>query len=263
MIDDFECMSETSNKLKKFLDSRKIFKNWLLYFIIYFKLSKSDSEIFETRSGLKMKIRVNSTDLMQLTTIWVDKEYAIPGFEINENDIIIDIGGHVGLFIVFCKQFCNNGKIFCFEPVKENYEQCMENIRINNLQNVNLFNMAVTKKTGEIPIYLNEDDSGHSIFLKDKKSIKVKSISLEDILLSNKIQHCDLLKIDCEGAEYEIIESIPEHYFENIDKIIIEYHFAKDNPQLFENLIKKLKMVSYSLTIKKMNDSMGLIYACK
>ena len=154
MIDDFECMSETSNKLKKFLDSRKIFKNWLLYFIIYFKLSKSDSEIFETRSGLKMKIRVNSTDLMQLTTIWVDKEYAIPGFEINENDIIIDIGGHVGLFIVFCKQFCNNGKIFCFEPVKENYEQCMENIRINNLQNVNLFNMAVTKKTGEIPIYL-------------------------------------------------------------------------------------------------------------
>jgi len=262
-MDSFECMSKTSNKLKKFLDSRKIFKNWLLYFTIYLKLTKSESKIFETRSGLKMKIRVNSTDIMQLTTIWVDKEYTIPGFEIDENDVIIDIGGHIGLFILFCKQFCKKGKIFCFEPVKENYEQCRENIRINNLQNINLFNMAVTKETGETSIYLNEDDSGHSVFLKNNKSVKVKSISLKDILLSNKIEHCNLLKIDCEGAEYEIIESVPEHFFENIDKIIIEYHFAKDNQELLEKLIKKLKTASYSLTTKEMDDGMGLIYACK
>ena len=40
-----------------------------------------------------MKIRVKSTDLMQLTTIWLTREYEVPGFEIKEDDTIIDIGG--------------------------------------------------------------------------------------------------------------------------------------------------------------------------
>ena len=43
-----------------------------------------------------MKIRVKSTDLMQLSTIWLAREYEATGFEIKENDTIIDV--------VFCKR---------------------------------------------------------------------------------------------------------------------------------------------------------------
>ena len=119
-----------------------------------------------------MKIRTNSTDLMQLTTIWVVKEYEHPGFDIKENDIIIDIGGHIGLFTLFCKQFTKTGKIFSFEPIKENYEIFSENIKMNGIQNIISHNVAVTKTEGEIPIYLSNDESGHSVFEKDTKTVR-------------------------------------------------------------------------------------------
>ena len=81
-------MGGFGNKIKIFLNSRKIFKNWYIYPLIYLKITKANHKIFETNFGMKMKIRTNSTDLMQLTTIWVVKEYEHPGFDIKENDII-------------------------------------------------------------------------------------------------------------------------------------------------------------------------------
>ena len=256
-------MSQLSSKFKIFFDSRKIFKNWYLYPLIYLRITKSDYKIFETNFGMKMKIRVNSTDLMQLTTIWVVKEYDYPGFEINENDTIIDIGGHIGLFTLFCKQFTKAGKIFSFEPIKENYDIFLENIKMNGLQNIISHNVAVTKTEGNIPIYLSNDESGHSVFEKDAKTVNVESISLKKIFDKNNINRCNLLKLDCEGSEYEIIESLPNDYFEKIDKIIIEYHFVEKYPILFKNLIKKLESIPFAIEIKKFDNSMGMIFAQK
>ena len=73
------------SKLQIFLNSRKIFKNWYIYPQVYFKLTKKEYVIFETRSGLKIKIRVDSTDLMALTHVWMIKEYYEDNFQINEN----------------------------------------------------------------------------------------------------------------------------------------------------------------------------------
>jgi len=256
-------MGDFLNKFKIFLESRKFFKNWYLYPLIYLKISKSKFKIFETNSGFKMKIRVKSTDLMQLTTIWVIREYDIPGFGIKDNDIIIDIGGHIGLFTIFCKQFSNKGKIFCYEPFIENYNILEDNIKMNDLNNVISKNVAVSKIDGTIPIYLSSDESGHSILEKNSNSIQVESISLKKIFDTNNIKKCNLLKLDCEGSEYEIIESLPENYFEKIDKIIIEYHFIEKYPILFKKLVNKLELNSFILEIKKFDDNMGLIFAQK
>ncbi len=256
-------MDKILNRFKIFLNSRKIFKNWYLYLLIYLNITKSKHKIFETNFGMKMKIRVKSTDLMQLTTIWVVKEYDYPNFEIKENDTIIDIGGHIGLFALYCNQLTKTGKIFSFEPIKENYDMFLENIKINTLENIIPHNLAVTKTEGNIPIYLNNDESGHSIFEKNTKVVNVESTSLKKIFDVNNIKRCDLLKLDCEGSEYEIIESLPEEYFKKIDKIIIEYHFAEKYPILFKNLIKKLESVSFTAKIDRTDENMGLIFAEK
>ena len=254
-------MGNILNKFKIFLESRNVFKNWYLYLLIYLNITKSKYKIFETNFGMKMKIRVKSTDLMQLTTIWVVKEYDYPDFKIKENDTIIDIGGHIGLFALYCNQFTKTGKIFSFEPIKENYDMFCENVKNNGLENIILYNLAVTKTEGNIPIYLNNDESGHSVFEKNTKVVNVESTSLKKIFDVNDINRCNLLKLDCEGSEYEIIESLPEEYFEKIDKIIIEYHFAEKYPILFRNLINKLESVSFTAKIEKSDEDMGLIFA--
>ena len=250
-------------KIAILLRSRKKFKNWYLYPLIYLNIIKHGFVTFKTNSGLKMKIRVKSTDLMQLTTIWLTREYEAPGFEIKENDTIIDVGGHIGLFMLFCEQFCPKGKIYCFEPASDNYRIFLDNIKLNNFKNIFSFNIAVSKQDGNIPLYLNDDASGHSIFLKNSNSIQVDSITLQKIFDLNNIKKCNLLKLDCEGSEYEIIDSLPENYFSMIDKMIIEYHFAEKNPKLLTNLIKKLERTSFSVDVKKLSDDMGLIFAIK
>ncbi len=73
----------------------------------------------------------------------------------------------------------------------------------------------------------------------------------------------NLLKLDCEGSEYEIINSLPDSYFSMIDKMIIEYHFAKKYPKLLTELTKKLELMSFSVNVKKLGDDMGLIFAVK
>ena len=250
-------------KIAVLLRSCKEFKNWYLYPLIYLNIIKRGFVTFKTNSDLKMKIRVKSTDLMQLTTIWLIREYEVPGFEIKENDTVIDVGGHIGLFMLFCEQFCRKGKIYCFEPVLDNYRIFLDNVKLNNLENVFSFNTAVSKQDGNIPLYLNDDASGHSVFLKSSNSIQVDSITLQKIFDLNNIKKCNLLKLDCEGSEYEIINSLPDSYFSMIDKMIIEYHFAEKYPKLLTDLIKKLEFTSFSVNVKKLSDDTGLIFAVK
>lgn len=254
-------LSRVSEKIKILVETMKIIRNWYLCVFIYLGLIKSPYAILETRSGLKIKIRVDSTDLMAFTHVWLLREYDKPGFKINNNDIIIDIGAHIGLFALFVSQFCKQGQIFCFEPVKENYNLLLENLQLNKITNAKPFNIAVSEKIGEVKIYLNEDESGHSMFVPGTKSILSKSTSLKDIIDSNNLERCDFIKMDCEGVEYEIIDSLPSNYFNKIKKMCIEYHFVDEKPHLIQNMIKKLTALSYEINSRNISESIGFLYA--
>ena len=65
------------SKLQILLNSRKIFKNWYVYPKVYWQLTNDKIAVFETKTGLKIKIRVKSTDLMALTNVWMINEYDI------------------------------------------------------------------------------------------------------------------------------------------------------------------------------------------
>ncbi len=230
--------------------------------MLYLNLVKNEHVVLEMRNGTKIMLRVNSTDLMAFTHVWLLHEYDKPGFEIKNNDVVIDIGAHIGLFALFATQFCKNGKIYCFEPVKENFDLLKANLDLNNIKNIVAVNAAVSIRTGIVTIYLNEDEAGHSMHVMGTKQIQVKSLSLQDIFDSNKIERCDFLKIDCEGEEYEIINSLPPPYFEKISKMCIEYHFVDTKPDLLQEMIKKLES-SYAITTRNILASIGFLYAKK
>jgi len=251
-------------KIRIFLKSIKIFKNWYLYPIVYFGLTKKKYVIFETKENIKIKLRVQSTDLMALTNVWLIQEYYKPGFEIHDKDILIDIGAHIGLFALFASRKCKKGKIFCYEPVKENFDLLLENLQLNNLDNIIPFNLAVSNHKSTITIFLNKDESAHSIFPPNSAlSIKVKSTSLKNIFDENNLEWCDYLKLDCEGAEYDIINSTSEEYFKRIKKIAAEYHLADTKPELLENLIIKLKAMLFDVSTRAIFEDIGFIYAIK
>jgi len=251
------------SKIQIVLRSRKIFKNWYIYPKIYFKLTKKEYAVFETKLGQKIRIRVNSTDLMALTHVWLIEEYKRKKFDIKPNDVIIDIGAHIGLFTIYASQFSKNGEIYSFEPMKENFELLNKNIISNNLKKVKIFNLAVSNSNSSVTLFINNDESGHSMFSQSSQNLMVNSISLKRIFDENQIEFCNFLKLDCEGAEYEIIKNLPLSYFEKIDKMIIEYHMADSNPELLIELKKILTSQNFKIETKSLFPNIGFLYAKK
>jgi len=124
------------NKVSIFLKMMQIVKNWYLIFFIYFGIYKKEFYFLYLKNGLKIKLRTNSTDLQAFANVWILKEYEIEGFEILENDVIIDVGGHVGLFALFASLRCLNGKIISIEPHPQNFlllKENMTNCKLNKI----------------------------------------------------------------------------------------------------------------------------------
>ena len=253
--------TERKSKFEIFINLTKIIKNWHIIPLIYYGLIKSEFSIIKLKNGIKIKIRTKSTDLQALVNILVIKEYKFPGFQIKENDTIIDIGGHIGLFALDVTKNCKKGKIFCYEPVQKNYQLLKDNIKINKISNVHHFNLAVSNEQNKIKIFLNEDDAGHSIIQSQTKFETIDSISLKNIIDIHNIRKCNFLKIDCEGAEFKILEYLPDENFDKIEKIVIEYHIFNNDFNLYEKMKKRLQNLNFEITIKEHSNELGLLYA--
>jgi hypothetical protein len=101
------------------------------------------------------------------------------------------------------------------------------------------------------------------MFSKSSKSVIIDSISLQKFFDENQIKHCNFLKLDCEGAEYEIIKNLPLEYFQKIDKLVIEYHMADSHPEFLIELKEILLRQNFEIETKKLFSDMGFLYAKK
>lgn len=148
----------------------------------------------------------------------------------SQNPVIIDIGANVGIVSFYFAKKYPNAKIFAYEPHPLNYENLVKGIKTNKINNVYPFNLAVFSKSNlNVKIHLHENNtSASSVFryLPEDPYVEVKTISLEDIIKQNNISYIDFLKIDCEGAEFDILENTDMFYKNEIliENMFIEFH---------------------------------------
>lgn len=237
--------------------------NWTVIPNVYYKKYKDKNFIVKMKNGIQIKLRTNSTDLQAFANVWLLEEYRRNGFEIKNDDVIIDIGAHIGLFTTYVSQYCKRGRIFSYEPIKENFELLNENIRSNNLMNVNSNNIAISDKNGIRKIFLSNDESGHSFYTNGDKYVEVNTITLNEIIEQNDIQKCNFLKLDCEGAEFEILEGLNEQHYDKIEKICLEYHLNSNDSKKLIELKSKLKKMHYLIMDIPSTPKMGILFAKK
>ena len=132
------------------MDSRKIFSNWHILPKVYYKTTDDEFAIFKTKDNLQIKIRVKSTDLMALVNVWIRNEYEIDDFSIKDNDTVIDIGGHIGLFSLLVSQKSRHTSIYSFEPIEDNFNLLKTNLELNSIENVHPFNLAVSNSLAAV-----------------------------------------------------------------------------------------------------------------
>ncbi len=183
---------------------------------------------------ITINYRDDTTDNGVVKEIFFENPYKIENVPINST--IIDIGAHIGTFSIRCANE-RKSTVYSYEPCKDSYELLVNNVQINELSDkIKTFNSAVSNKSGSREFYIDSwHYAGCSFYLKDsaeKKtfdrpyhSVDVECITLNQIFENNKIIHCHLLKIDCEGEEKNILlnkDSTP--LLKYIDMIIVEFH---------------------------------------
>jgi FkbM family methyltransferase len=139
----------------------------------------------------------------------VKESYCVP--EGIQNDICVDIGGNVGAFsIVHSKDF---KRIIAFEPSTYSSSEYQKNMNVNNLNNVEVIQLAVSDVSNKIlhlKPWLFGNLSGNASTINseqwdDNTYEEVQSISLEDIFEKYNISRINYLKVDCEGGEYDFL----------------------------------------------------------
>lgn len=256
-------MRKIFRRMSIFLKLIKKIKNWHLVFLVYFGFYKKSYFTLVLRNNIHVKLRTASTDIQAFVNVWIIEEYKREGFEIKDCDIIIDIGAHVGFFALYASQYCRSGRIFCFEPIKESFDLLVENIKMNNLTNVNCSNKAVYAQNKNVRVYLSNDQAAHSIYGNGDKYIDVNAMTLSDILNTNNIKTCDLLKMDCEGSEYEIFQSTSDEYINRIQKICLEYHIMKNDHESLHSLKNRVSSLGFQVIDVPSIQNLGMLYARK
>lgn len=89
----------------------------------------------------------------------------------------------------------------------------------------------------------------------------IKSITLEQVFIQNKLTKIDFLKLDCEGAEGLIFKSTPKSYLKKIRKIAIEYHDHL-SPMKHQEIVSTLRGLDFKVIIVSgERPTFGYIYA--
>jgi FkbM family methyltransferase len=104
-----------------------------------------------------------------------------------------------------------------------------ENLRLNMITNAQVFNEAIAAASGELILDLAGGEplqiqSFQHDAVNTEKGLPVHALSLADAFAMLKMESCDLLKLDCEGAEYPILFDTSASVLELIDHIVMEYH---------------------------------------
>jgi len=166
----------------------------------------------------------------ELSTTQVFEEILGPGM------VVIDIGAHVGYYTLrAAKRVGMTGKVYAFEPDRENHGLLLKNIELNGYNNIVAAQMAVSDRIGNSTLYLTALDSGrHSMYhhgLPERGSAAVETTTVDSFLVSEGWPSVDLVKIDVEGAEVTVLDGMAQLLKRSPElKLIIEF-----NPVLLQN----------------------------
>jgi FkbM family methyltransferase len=204
--------------------------------------------------------------------IYLRDEYRLNRYQGQKWRCTVDLGANVGIFSSRAAPFCN--RVICYEPISENFQQLKKNVE--EWSNIFPVKKAVAAKKGTVKIYRPNHrgwTGRYSIIAqKDGQSSmdfdEIQAITLDDLFEEHRIVQCDLLKIDVEGAEYDILEATSNETFAKIQRIFGEYHHPQvENPKMnIHWLSGYLKAVGFDVEVaakRKKSKNYGMFFATR
>jgi FkbM family methyltransferase len=185
-----------------------------------------------------------------------------PEYQPAAGDVIVDVGAHIGTFSLLAASKVGGGKVFAAEASLDSYNLLRINLALNHCSNVEARHLALSDREGTCTLFHDVGNWGNSTVAElSKSSETVDCCTLAQFLDRNRIEHCDFMKMNCEGAEFPILLGAPKEVLQRIDKLLVLYHcdLWKENQE--SDLAAHLELCGFDCTIRNRSEQRGWIIA--
>jgi FkbM family methyltransferase len=221
------------------------------------------------KSGIGFRIR-GIMDIWSVKETFLDRFYEKFGTVIGDGWTVIDIGGGIGDFSIYVAAQHPTNIVYTFEPTPQSFSLLQENLRLNNVKNVTVYPEAVWAQNEDLIINTSIGEPAQytsqpvEIGSVSKENLIVRGISLQDAFDLTGLANCNLLKMDCEGAEYNILFNTPDKILNRIERIVLEYH-ENCNGYTRNDLDKFLKSKGFAVKVypNYVHSYLGYLYASR
>ena len=238
-------------------------RNWPVLFQV--AMRRGNETRLELRDGTQFMVR-SLMDAWIIKETNLDKDYERYGITIQDGWNVVDIGAGLGDFTVFAARRTPHGQVFAYEPAPDSVALLERNLALNGITNVSVFPNAVSAYAGDLIL----DVSGNVAVQyrtvagvsADDTQIAVQSVTLAGVLATLPRGMCDFLKMDCEGAEYDILLKLDDTVMRKIKRICLEYHlFVTAYSQ--DDLIELFKQKGWCVRVypNRVRMELGFLYA--
>lgn len=202
---------------------------------------------FRMRDGSKIACRLQ--DAGDLISVYLDRDYASLDIQWTQIRTIVDIGATVGCFTLWALRRAPQARALAIEPNPSVYTFLTKNVAANGLtEKVTTIHAAVGAKPGYASVV---DQSFSTLATTIPESTaspsNVAMVTLAGLLDESGFVDCDLLKVDCEGCEYDIFLSADDTTLRRIGAIVCEFHPIPGRS--VAELSQRLRTAGYGVTI--------------
>ncbi|MGH2544925.1 MAG: FkbM family methyltransferase [Ardenticatenaceae bacterium] len=215
-------------------------------------------------TGLRLKVR-SPMDVWIVKENCLDRDYERVGVPIRDGWKIIDVGAGIGDFALDAAIQHPTCDVHAYEPFPGSFGLLRENLRLNALANVTAFAEAISTGVASIAIDISSEEAvQHRVAAGGAaRTITVPAITLKQAL-ARLDGPCDLLKMDCEGAEYDILLTADDESFHQLCRIVMEYH-DEIRGHTHRELVAALEAKGFQVTCypSSVQPHLGFLYASR
>lgn len=237
-----------------------------------------DGKLEICANGLSVQV-CSLDEFNNVREVLVEQSYC---YEINnkKKDIVLDVGMNIGDATLYFLKNTNVKKVYAFEPFKKTFDDAQKNLKeYLGDERLEMFQFGLSNVNEIRKIGFNEGmtcgqstvvhirDNVYQTYLKsaliDKANEKLELIEVKNVsevfapIISQHPECNIILKMDCEGEEYGVMEELMKTgLLADIDFIMMEWHYKGK-----ESILKYLKQAGFSYWCSDKSSEMGLIYA--
>lgn len=185
----------------------------------------------------------------------------------SNNPTIIDIGGNAGFFSLSSFKKFPKARIHAFEPHPYCFK-VMEGYKTTFTQyDWHLYNNAVSDKNDMLTLHTTSVNDfttmANTVGEVKMETFEVESVRLDTILEQNNITHVDFMKVDCEGAEYDILYALDSNTLQTVKAMCIECHKGSNEKRTLQALDTFIAKAGFKTKNLVESERLGYIWAWK